>query len=68
MNRLQHYRELKGITQTELAKKSGVEQSEISKAEKSVKDLKGACWASIARALNCSIDELLGVSEEREAE
>lgn len=44
----------------ELAEKSGVQQSEISKAEKGVKDLKGANWVSIARVLECSVDELLG--------
>lgn len=62
MNRLQYYRELRGITQTELAEKSGVAQPEISKAEKGVKDLKGANWASIARVLECSVEELLGVN------
>lgn len=63
MNRLQYYRELKGITQTELAEKSGVEQPEISKAEKGVKDLKGSYLVSIARVLDCSVDELLGVAK-----
>lgn len=64
MNRLRYYRERAGMTQTELAEKSGVEQPEISKAEKGVKDLKGASWASIAKALDCSVDELLGTAEE----
>lgn len=63
MNRLKYYRELKGITQTELAEKSGVEQPEISRAEKGVKDLKGSHLVSIARALECSVDELLGVAK-----
>ena len=60
MNNLEHYRLIKGMTQTELAEKSGVLQTEISRAEKGVKDLKGANWVSIARALDCSVDELLG--------
>lgn len=65
MNRLQYCRERKGMTQTELAKKSGIEQPEISKAEKGVRDLKGAAWASIAKVLECSVDELLGASERK---
>ncbi len=59
MNKLKYYRDKKGMTQTELSEQSGVEQPEISKAEKGVKDLKGSNWASIARCLNCTIDELL---------
>ena len=62
MNRLEHYRLKKGMTQTELAEKSGVLQTEISRAEKGVKDLKGLNWASIARVLDCSVDELLGTA------
>ena len=63
MNRLEYYRLRKGMTQVELAEKSGVLQTEISRAEKGVKDLKGLNWASIARVLNCSIEELLGVTD-----
>lgn len=66
MNKLEHFRQKAGMTQVELAEKSGVQQSEISKAEKGVKDLKGANWVSIARVLECSVDELLGgVKNER---
>lgn len=60
MNNLKYYREKAGLTQNELEKKSGVRQEEISRVEMGVKDLKGLAWASIARALGCSIDELLG--------
>lgn len=63
MNKLEHYRLKKGMTQTELAEKSGVLQTEISRAEKGVKDLKGMNWASIARVLDCSVDELLGTKK-----
>ena len=59
MNRLEYYRLRAGMTQTELAEKSGVYQLDISRAEKGVKDLKGQNWSSIARVLNCSIDDLL---------
>lgn len=61
MNRLAYYRNREGLTQTELAEKSGVLQTEISRAEKGVKDLKGLTWASLARVLDCSVEELLGV-------
>lgn len=62
MNKLAHYRMEKQMTQVELADKSGVLQTEISRAEKGTKDLKGLAWASLARVLGCSIEELLGVN------
>lgn len=65
MNRLKYYRTHKGMTQTELAEKSGVVQTDISRAEKGVKDLKGMNWASIARVLDCTVDALLGATEQR---
>jgi transcriptional regulator with XRE-family HTH domain len=61
MNKLEHYRIKKGLTQTELAEKTGVLQTDISRAEKGVKDLKGSNWVSLAKALDCTVDELLGV-------
>lgn len=64
MNKLENYRIKAGISQTELAKKSGIDQPEISKAERGVKDLKGQAWASIAKVLNCTVDEILGVRNE----
>lgn len=66
MNRLEHYRLKKGMTQTELAEKSGILQTEISRTEKGVKDLKGQSWASIARVLDCSVEELLGIAEKND--
>lgn len=63
MNKLAYIRVRSGMTQTELAEKSGVLQTEISRAEKGVKDLKGQHWASIAKALGCTVDELLGKEE-----
>jgi transcriptional regulator with XRE-family HTH domain len=65
VNRLEHYRLSRGLTQTELADKSGVLQTEISRAEKGVKDLKGMNWASIARVLGCTVDELLGTKPQK---
>ena len=60
MNKLEYYRLKKGLTQRELAKLSEIEQSEISRAEKGLKDLKGFEWLSLANALDCTVDELLG--------
>lgn len=65
MNNLAHFRNKVGMTQIELAEKSGVLQTDISRAEKGVKDLKGRTWASLARVLECSIDELLGSTKSR---
>lgn len=66
MNRLEHYRLKKNMTQTELSEKSGVLQTEISRAEKGVKDLKGAQWVSLAKVLGCTVDELLGSKNAKE--
>lgn len=60
MNNLEYWRIKRGMSQTELAEKSGVMQPEISKVEKGVKDLKGAYWVSLANVLDCTTDELLG--------
>lgn len=63
MNRLESIRLMKGITQNELARISSVPQCTISKAEKGIKDLKGFEWLSIAKALGCTVDELLGAGK-----
>ena len=60
MNKLEYYRLKKGLTQPELAKLAEVEQSEIKKKKKGLKDLKGYVWLSLANALDCTVDELLG--------
>lgn len=61
MNRLEINRIRAGMTQTELAEKSGVLQVEISRAETGAKDLKGQAWGALAKALGCSVDEILGI-------
>lgn len=60
MNNLKHYREKAGLSQGELAEKTGIEQSMISRAELGTRDLPGQKWKALAKALECSIDELLG--------
>ena len=60
MNNLEWYRKKKDLTQEELSRLSDVERSEISRAEKGLKDLKGFEWLSLANVLGCTVDELLG--------
>lgn len=64
MNKLEYYRLQADMSQVELARKSGIPQPEISKTEKGVKDLKGSHWASIAKVLGCTVDELLGIQND----
>lgn len=60
MNKLRYYREKSDLTQAELAKLTGVDQGNISRAEIGSYDFKGQIWTVIANALNCTVDELLG--------
>ena len=60
MNNLQTLRIKAGLTQAELAEKTGIDQGAISRAEKGVSDFYGQRWKVIAEALYCTIDELLG--------
>ena len=57
--RLKLLRVKKGMSQTELAIKSGLSRAHISRIENdSFKDIKQATFSSIANALDMSIDEL----------
>ena len=60
MNRLEYYRLRADLTQCELADKTGIEQSRLSRAEKGGIDLKGQQWKTIAETLDVSLDDLLG--------
>ena len=59
-NNLEYYRKQAGLTQQELADKAGVFQTEISRVEKGATDLLGHRWMLIAKALGCTLDELIG--------
>jgi transcriptional regulator with XRE-family HTH domain len=57
--RLRHARKARGMTQTDLAKASGVKQASISQLETGEsKSFRGATLLSLARALNISPDWL----------
>ena len=59
MNKLEYYRRKAGLSQTELAEKSGIFQTQISRAEKGVFDFKGHQWKRLAEVLGCTVDELI---------
>ena len=59
MNNLRHYREMKDLTQAELAKATGIEVTKLSRVEAGGRDLKGQEWKLVAQKLGCGIDELL---------
>lgn len=62
MNNLEYYRLKAGLSQTELAEKSGIFQTQISRAEKGVLDFKGNQWKRLAEVLDCTVDELVGLN------
>ena len=59
MNRLNFYREKAHLTLRELSQWTGIGESSLSRAERGLTDLNGQTWKVVARALGCSIDELL---------
>lgn len=58
-DRIKEYRKLKGITQAELAKKTGISLSNISKYESGNRNPKTDYLTKIATALELNINELL---------
>lgn len=60
MNNLRTYRERKGMTQTELGLKVGLSTVTICHLEKGLKETTGTKWKLLAKALDCTVDELLG--------
>lgn len=67
MNNLEYMRRKAGLTMRELADKTGISESAICRAEKGVTDLPGTRWKALAKALGCSLDELLGLKQETNA-
>ena len=59
--RLQKTRNLSGLTQEQLAKKLGISKQTISSYESNVKKSSILTARKLARALNCSLDYLLGL-------
>ena len=65
MTRLAELRTVAGITQQELARQSGVKQGIISLIESGATQFPRLDTAAkLARALGCTIDELLGEKED----
>jgi len=58
-NRVAELRERKGVTQSELARRLGVRQSTISRMESSKANLTIGSLRKIARALQCSVGDLI---------
>ena len=64
MNQIQVIRTARGITQEQLAVKIDVDRSTIAKWETGKALPRAELLPKLARALNCSIDNLLSVCEE----
>jgi transcriptional regulator with XRE-family HTH domain len=58
-------REARGMSQAQLAEATGLTQSSISRIERGGRELTLSNMRSIARALNCSVGELLGEGRPR---
>jgi len=62
MNNLKNLREKADLTLAELSEKTGIDESNINRAERGVTDFNGQRWKALAKALGCTVDELLGDS------
>jgi transcriptional regulator with XRE-family HTH domain len=67
--RLKRQRVRRGYSQTELAERSGVKQSLISRIENGSRDNPSAdVLRGLAKALGCTTDYLIGMHEDEESE
>ena len=67
--RIKHFRERKGLNQSELARLCGITPATISRLESGgLKDVQTAIAKRLALALGVSIDHLAGTWEENESE
>jgi len=57
---IKYYREREGLTQAELAEKSFVDQSTVSKWESGENPPRRRLLPVIAQALNCTVEDLTG--------
>ena len=67
MDKLKEIRLARGMTQEELAKKTGVSQSQIARYENGNFEPNLDTLKALARELDVTIDELLGVTVKEEA-
>ncbi len=66
MSRIYELRNRLQWSQTELAERSGLSQNAISNYERGTREAGSAALASIAHALGCSADYLLGLTNDPE--
>jgi transcriptional regulator with XRE-family HTH domain len=67
--KIQHLRTQRRLTQTELAKKAGVDQAIISRLENKLSfNVRSDVLKALAKALGCTTDYLVGMHEDEETE
>lgn len=61
MNNLEAYRRKAGLMKKELAEKTGISESVLCRVEKGSQDMPGLRWALVAKVLECTVDDLIGI-------
>lgn len=61
--RLRYYMSLRGVTQSQLAEETHLTEAAISRYLSNTREPKAIAVAAIARALNVSADDLLGLAQ-----
>ena len=64
MSRIYDLRDIRKWSQTELAERSGLSQNAISNYERGDREPGSTALAALARALECSADYLLGLTDD----
>jgi transcriptional regulator with XRE-family HTH domain len=67
-NRIQHFREQRGLTQEELATQTGISLKHISVLERGLKEPRLATFLNIAEALGVTPNELLSETDDTDCE
>ena len=63
-NRIKEFRELRGLSQRELAERLGTSQQQIDRLEKKEKDIKTNWLFNISKVLNVSVSDLTGENKD----